>query len=64
MTKDEIKVPYITKELFAERTGLTVRAVESMVYRNQLPTVKRGRRVLINIYQEFKELSGVEDVAV
>lgn len=45
----------VTKELFAELSGLSVGAVKTMMYSGDLPTVKVGKRRLINYALFSKE---------
>lgn len=53
-------IPYMDIKKYSEMTGLTERAIEGMIQRGHLPVVKRGRRNLINLIQEFKDIQEVQ----
>lgn len=44
-----IRFPVVTKERFAELSGLDVGVVRGMIDRGHLPTVKIGRHRLVNL---------------
>lgn len=44
-----IESPVMTKELFAQKVGLSAETIRGMIYSKALPTVKRGKHRLINI---------------
>jgi excisionase family DNA binding protein len=44
-----IDSPVMTKEMFAQKVGLSTETIRGMIYSNALPTVKRGKHRLINI---------------
>lgn len=44
-----VLAPVVTKERFAALTGLEVGVVRGMMDRGHLPTVKLGRRRLVNL---------------
>jgi hypothetical protein len=41
--------PIVTKEKFAEKLGITLAAVDSMVNLRQIPTKKYGKRRFVNL---------------
>ncbi|WP_322996105.1 hypothetical protein [Castellaniella sp.] len=43
------RVPLMTLEAFAQASGLTVGVLRAQVYRGYWPTVKVGKKVLINL---------------
>jgi hypothetical protein len=53
----QIQIPEMTPERYAEHSGLTEDSVKSMLHRNQLPRVKAGRRVMVNVVQRIIDLS-------
>lgn len=48
---DEVssRVPLMTLEAFAQASGLTVGTLRAQVYRGYWPTIKVGKKVLINL---------------
>lgn len=51
MTTTELdrSVPLMTLEAFAQASGLTVGTLRAQVYRGYWPTIKIGKKVLINL---------------
>lgn len=47
--------PEVTREKYAELTGLPEGVVRGIVERGDIPTVKRGRRRLINLAKITKD---------
>lgn len=45
----QIIVPEMTIEKYAEETGLTKRTVDGMIQRGYLPSVKTGKRRMVNV---------------
>lgn len=43
-----VESPYLTIEKYAKKVGFTVRTVEGQIANGHLPTVKHGKRLLIN----------------
>lgn len=48
---DEVnsRIPLMTLEAFAQASGLTVGTLRAQVYRGYWPTIKVGKKVLINL---------------
>ena len=45
----KINSPIVTKKRFSEMTGLTEETVRGMIEKGLLPTMKIGRRRLVNV---------------
>lgn len=43
------RVPLMTLQAFAEASGLTIGTLRAQVYRGYWPTIKIGKKVLINL---------------
>jgi hypothetical protein len=54
--------PYMTPEKYGEMVGLTTDCVFGMISRNQIASVKVGRRVLVNVLQEVIDLQKEADL--
>jgi hypothetical protein len=50
--------PVVTKERFAEMSGLEVGVVRGMINRGHLPTVKIGRHRLVNLTELARRCLG------
>ena len=57
-----IAVPVMEKERFAELSGLSVDTVRGMIERDQIPTVKIGKRRLINVLKMSNDLLPLEGI--
>lgn len=54
-TKIGVLTPLVTKGLFSQITGLTEEVIRGMIDKGHLPTIKIGRRRLINLALLSKE---------
>ena len=45
----QVIVPEMTIEKYAEETGLTKRTVDGMIQRGYLPSLKTGKRRMVNV---------------
>jgi len=52
-----IVVPEMTKEKYAESSGVTTRTVDGWIDKGYLPAVKIGKRCMVNVAQRTIDLT-------
>jgi len=55
-------IPEMTMDQYAEAIGVTERTVEEWVKSGKLPSIKIGKRRLVNVAQRFNELATQEEM--
>ncbi|EAT13368.1 DNA-binding protein [Bermanella marisrubri] len=53
-----LAVPYMTAEKYAEFAGLTELTVKRMMDNGHIPSVKKGKRRLVNVVEEMRAALG------